>query len=174
MFSSCRLYSCIRLTCTSNSELGSMTMLVSFFVRCASASLFRLLTRIEAIEQAGVIDESFELPQVVEIANPTVADRARDQRRQRTVRVQQPAARRDAVRLVVEALGIELVKLRSQRRLHELRVQRGHAVDRMAAGHRQVAHPHVAALAFVEKRNALQHAPRRPESAARPRPADAD
>ena len=137
--------------------------------------LVAALDRLEAFEQEPASStNSSSSPQLVEIADPAVADGARDQRRQRPIRVQQPAARRHAVRLVVEALGTELVEVRRERRLHQLRMQRGDAVDRMAADHGQVAPCAPAAIAVVDDRDALLHRRRRPESVARPRPGSAD
>src|ERR1043166_3295179 len=71
-----------------------------------------------------------------------------------TIGRQEPPARRHAVRLVVEALRIELEELRRESRLHELGVQRGDAVDGVTSNDGEIRHPHF--IAFDDG-DALRH-----------------
>ena len=62
----------------------------------------------ERVAESFVVGERLELAQLAEIGHPPVADRVGDRAGERRVRQQQPAARGDAVGLVVEALGKHL------------------------------------------------------------------
>jgi hypothetical protein len=61
--------------------------------------------------------------------------------------------RRHAVGLVVDALRVELVEIAEDGLLHQLRVQRRHAIDRVATHERQLPHADAAAAALVDQRH---------------------
>jgi hypothetical protein len=101
--SSCRLYSWMRLIWQSKMVSGSTTwpdVDLSQSAKCDLASRLALRTS----QRKALSSEGVELVQLTEIGHPAVADRPRDRAGQRRVRQQQPAARGDAVGLVVEAL----------------------------------------------------------------------
>ncbi len=102
---------------------------------------------------AGELVQQFEL---IKIRDPVVADRSMNQIGEFRVALHQPAAWRDAVRLVVEAFRPEFVELGQQRLLDKFGVHRRDAVDRMAADDGQVAHADLAAGFLVNDRNAPQ------------------
>ena len=86
---------------------GSMCTPVSSLSSCASRALLRALHREEASCERRIVGEQLQLAQAIEVGDPAVADALGDQRRERGVGVQQPAPRRDAVGLVVEALRMQ-------------------------------------------------------------------
>ena len=154
--SSCRLYSWIRLICTSKSESGStVTPVVSSITR-ASRSLLDRLMAMNSRWNDGVIRPWLELAQAVEVGDPAIADRPGDQACQQGIGLHQPPAGRDAVRLVVEPLRPEPVEIGRQRRLHEPAVKRGHAIDGVAADDAQVRHAHLLRRPFLDERHPLQ------------------
>ena len=55
---------------------------------------------------------------------------------------EEPAARRDAVGLVLEFAGIKGVEFREEKLLEQLGVEGGHAVDRVGADDGEVGHAH--------------------------------
>ena len=85
-------------------------------------------------------------------------------RGERRVRQQQPAPRRDAVGLVVEALGKHLGQVLDRRRAQQLGVNRGHAVGAVRADDGQVGHADLALGPFLDQAHALRRGPRRRES----------
>jgi len=89
-----------------------------------------------------LLDVGLELPEALEIGGPVRADLLGDQRGEAGVAGEDPAAGRDAVGLVVEALRVVLVEVAEQLVLDELAVELGHAVDRVRADHGEVRHPH--------------------------------
>ena len=91
-----------------------------------------------------------------DIVEQAVADRLADQLRQARIALHQPAPRRDAVGLVVDAVGIELVQMLEHRLLHQLGVQRRHAVDPVRADEGELAHAHPAAVVLVDQRHRRQ------------------
>ena len=58
----------------------------------------------EAVPESGVLGQGFETPQLVQVADPAVADGLADERRQPGIAGQEPAPGRNAVGLVAEAL----------------------------------------------------------------------
>ncbi len=91
------------------------------------------LDRHELLLESLLAGEFFQAAQDVEIARPNGgrAKLRRDERGQARVAIQQPAARRDPVGLVLEFAGIKRVEVREQVLLQELGVERGDTVDRM-------------------------------------------
>ncbi len=74
----------------------------------------------------------------------------------RRVRLRQPAPRRDAVGHVDEALGPQAGEVGEDGLHQQLRVQRRHAVDLVAADDRQVRHAHAALAVLVDQRQPAQ------------------
>ena len=111
------------------------------------------LDRGEFLLEGGVVGEGVERLQLLGIVQELVADGFADQAGQTRIALHQPAARRDAVGLVVDAVGIELVQVGKDRLLHQLGVQRRDAVDRVRADEGEVAHAHAAVAAFVDQRD---------------------
>jgi hypothetical protein len=109
----------------------------------------------ERLEQRRVVLMVAQLRQRGQVGwHPARAEPPRDQAGEARVRVQKPAPRRDAVGLVVEALGPELVKI-SQEILHdEIAVQLGHAVDAVRADGREVRHADLPHGPFFDDRHA--------------------
>ena len=70
------------------------------------------------------------------------------------IRLLQPAPHGDAVRDVGEALRPQLREVGEDRFAHQPRVQLRHAVDAMAADHRQVRHAHAPVAFLVDQRHA--------------------
>ena len=83
----------------------------------------------EALPRREVVRGGLELAQAVEIPDPALADALRDERREPRVAEAQPPPRRDAVGLVVEPLGEEVVEVGEHAGLEEARVDLGDAVD---------------------------------------------
>ncbi len=105
--------------------------------------LVAALDRLERRVEPHVVDQRPQPRQLVEVRDPRAAQSLGDHLGQARVGEQQPAPRRDAVGLVVEALGEEAGEVGQQVRLDQLRVQLGHAVDAVRAHHGQVRHAHL-------------------------------
>ena len=103
----------------------------------------------EVVEEAAVVGQPLQLGDVLEVADPFLADRPGDQLRQRRVALVQPAPRRDAVGHVDDAVGVHAVQVAEHGLRHQLGVQLGHAVDLVRADEGEVAHAHRAAVAVV-------------------------
>ena len=97
----------------------------------------------EVVAKAPVVGQRFELAQLGQVGDPAVANGRGDRAGQGGVRQQQPAARRDAVGLVTEALGKHLGQVLDRHRAQQLRVDRGHAVGAVRPDDRQVRHAYV-------------------------------
>ena len=98
----------------------------------------------------------FELAQLFQVVNPTVAEARGEQVREAGIGEDHPAAGRDAVGLVGELLRSELVEIAQDVALEQLGVQRRDAVDGMAADGGQMRHAHVALAGFVDDGEAAQ------------------
>ena len=118
--------------------------------------LVRILDLGERREEGLVGRELFELLEFVELDDPLVADGFGDELREGGVRLEQPAARRDAVRDVHELLRPELVEILEERFLENLRVELGDAVDGGAGHKAHVGHADVALAVLVDERHSLQ------------------
>ena len=88
---------------------------------------------------------------------PAIADRLIEQGRQGWVGHRQPAPRRDAVGDIGEALRPDPGQISKKVLLQQGAVQLGHAVDVVAAHHRQVGHAHPPLRALLNQGNALQN-----------------
>ena len=107
----------------------------------------------ELLLEVGVVGEGVERLQRLGIVEELVADRFADQAGQARIALHQPAARRDAVGLVVDAVRIELVQVGKDGVLHQLGMQRRDAVDRVRADEGEIAHAHAAVAALVDQRD---------------------
>ena len=106
--------------------------------------------------ERGVVDERLEPAQPVQVGQPAVADRVVEQLAQAGVGQRQEPPRRDPVGLVGEPLRPHLVEVLEHALLEQLGVQRGDAVDRVAADGGQVRHPHALAAVLADERHAPQ------------------
>ncbi len=152
MFRCWRLYSWMRFTCTSNIESGFTGVIGVLGDSRREVYLVGALDRAPALAERRVVDERLDRAKLVEVADPAVADRLVEQARELRVREHDPAARRDAVRLVREALRPQLVEVAEHVALQELGVQLGDAVHRVAADAGEMRHAHVALAALVDQR----------------------
>ena len=112
-------------------EHGGGVDLDAALVKDALGEFFfvRVLDRHELLAKGSVIGRRFEFAQQVEIALPSAADGAGDEVGESRVAGHEPAARGDAVGLVVDAAGVEGVELGEEVALHQLGVKCGNAVD---------------------------------------------
>ena len=94
----------------------------------------------EPLPETCIVGERFQGAQLLQVGDPAVADGLGDQCGQGRVGLEQPAARRHAVGLVIKFLRPELVEVGDQGRLDEFGVHGRDAVDRVAADNRQVRH----------------------------------
>ena len=115
----------------------------------ASLLLVGALDRGELLAEGGVVGKGVEFLERVDIVEEAVADRLADERGQARIALDQPAPRRDAVGLVVDAVGIEPVQVGEHRLLHQLGVKGRDAVDRVRADKGEIAHAHAALAVFA-------------------------
>ena len=129
------MYSWMRLTCTTNIASGGSVDAEAASDQIDDVTLVRLLDGAQPVEEVLVVGEGGRAGSSCdEVAiDPGRADARGDEARQARVGVQQPAARRDAVGLVVEPLGPQLVEVGQQVRLEQIGVQLRHAVDAVAS-----------------------------------------
>ena len=148
-----RLYSWMRLTWMSKSASGSTTMPVRLRMRCASASLFARLIARQCSWNAASSTCASRPRSRVQVRDPALAHGLVEQPREAGVAQRQEAPRRDAVGDVVEALGPQLGEVPQHGLLQQRRVQRGDAVDGMAADGRQVRHADAPVAGLVDQRH---------------------
>ena len=86
-----------------------------------------------------IVRVGFKGAKLVEIALPAVPDFRGDELAEAGIAGKEPAARSDAVGLVVKLARIESVEIREEIPFQELGMQRGHAIDRMASRRRKDA-----------------------------------
>ena len=98
-----------------------------------------------------IVRQRFQPTQLIEIGDPTLPDRLRNQRGQAGISFQQPAAGRDTIGLVVELFGPQLVEVRHERAFDQLGVQGRNAVDRVAADNREVCHAYLWVRPFLNQ-----------------------
>ena len=101
----------------------------------------------EGVEERLVADVGLQPGKLLQIVGPALADGLVDEARQARVARQQPAPRRHTVGLVDDALGVKLVQVLEDGPLHQLRVQRRHAVDPVRHDEGQFAHLDAAVVA---------------------------
>ena len=124
-------------------------------MRLASRALLARLTAAKRVLERGVVGEARRGRSSASISSrKRVADRlARSASVRPGLHCDQPAPRRDAVGLVVDAVGIERVQVGEHRLLHQLGVQRRDAVDRVRADEGEIAHAHAPAAVLVDQRD---------------------
>ena len=103
--------------------------------------------------EVAVRGKLFEALELGQIGDPAIADFFGDERGEAGVGLEQPAARGDAVGLVVETLGPQLVEILEEGGLEQLGVQGGHAVDRVRGHHGEIGHADFAHGAFLNERH---------------------
>ena len=108
------------------------------------ALLVGALGLLHGVQEARVLLEGDELLELVGVVQPAGADGVGDELGVGRVGLAQEPAVRDAVGLVVEHLGIELVELLEGVALQDVGVQRRDAVDGVAEDDGQVGHAHLA------------------------------
>ena len=143
--SSCRLYSWMRLTWLSKIESGS-TRHAGCRVRASrrTSTWPRAWPGGTASRKPASSASGFELVQLGEVGDPAVADGVGDDAGERGVGQQQPAPRRHAVGLVVEALGEHLGQVLDRHRAQQPGVDGGHAIGAVRADDGEVGHPDLA------------------------------
>ena len=105
----------------------------------------------EGVLEGGVGGVLLQLAQRVDVVEELRADGVGDEPGQAGVALLQPAARGDAVGLVVDPVREHPVQILEQRLLQELGVHRRHAVDRVRADEGEVAHAHPPLAGLVDQ-----------------------
>ena len=155
-FSSCRLYSWMRFTWQSKIVSGSTDLpgrrrgASRRTAPWPSRLACRNASRKPASSASGASRRSSA--RSVTQPSPMASVIARGERR---VREQQPAPRRHAVGLVVEALGEQLGQVPDRRRAQQLRMDRRDAVRAVRADDREVRHPDLPLGALLDEAHAL-------------------
>ena len=153
MLSSCRLYSWMRLIWTSNSAAGSTLMLRRSPISRASAILLWCLTARNCCWNALSLARASSSCKLRGIVEHGFAAGLAQQVGQLRIGQHQPAAEGDAVGLVGDAGGIEMVEIVEHGLLHQVGMHRRDAVDAVRADERQLSHPHPAAGLLVDQRH---------------------
>ena len=99
----------------------------------------------EGVLEGRVVGVLLEVAERVDVVEEARADGVDEQVGQAGVALLEPAARGDAVGLVVDAVGEHAVEVLEDRHLEQVRVHRRDAVDRVRADEGEVAHPAPAA-----------------------------
>ena len=94
------------------------------------------------LAKRGVAGEGFECADQLEVMRPRLANRLRDEFRLPGIDQHDEPARRHAVRHIPDLRGPELVKITQKVASQQIAVERGHAVDRVAADAGEVRHAH--------------------------------
>ena len=105
----------------------------------------------ELFPEGAVAGELIQRLQLLGIVEEGIADGFAHEVRQAGIALHQPAARRDAVRLVVDAVRVELVQVGKDRDLHQVGMKGGNAVDRMRADEGKIAHAHATIAILVDQ-----------------------
>ena len=147
------MYSWMRLMWTSNSGVGVEDDPEPLLDHLPQRDLVVAADRGEALLERGVVGVGGEVGEPGRVVEERRADRVGDVPGQRRVCLEQPAAERDAVGLVDNAVGVDPVEVAEDRLLHEVGVQRRHAVDASRPEEGEVAHPHVAGLVLLDQRD---------------------
>ena len=98
----------------------------------------------------GVAFETGELRRIVEHG---VAAGLAQEIREHRIGQHEPATEGDAVGLVVDAAGVEVVEIVEYGLLHQVGMHRRHPVDAVRADEGQLSHPHPAAGPLVDQRD---------------------
>ena len=153
-FSSCRLYSWMRLICVSKIVSGSTDLPGGGLEPVGEPHLGLALGRANRGAERLVSGQRLELLELVEIDDPAVADGVGDHRGERRIREQEEAPLRDAVGLVVEPVGEERGEVGHDGPLEQLRVNRRHAVGAVRADDGEVRHADLLRLALLDEAHA--------------------
>ena len=108
----------------------------------------------DALLEPAVVGEGLQLFELAQVGDPAGADLIGDEAGQAGVRLQQPAAGGDAVGLVVELAGPQLVEVLEERGLEQLGMEGGDAVDGVGADDGEVGHADLAGGGFLDERHA--------------------
>ncbi len=113
--------------------------------------------RCELLAETGFVGERNQPgQQALRVVQQLGAQRLHQHAGQLGVGLIEPAAEGDAVGLVVDPLGVQLVQLGKDRAFHQLAVQRRYAIDAVRAQERQVAHAHPPAVVFFDQGHGTQ------------------
>ena len=139
-FRTCRLYSWMRLIWTSKRESGSTAIPFRSSIRMREIPLVLALHVAPGLPEGVTLGPGLELPELVEIGDPGVADLARDQPGEPRIGEQEPPSRGDAVGLGRDLAGPELVEVAEQAGPDEVRVELRDPVDGVGADDGEVRH----------------------------------
>ena len=140
----------------SNSQSGfSSTPAVERTKSASRALLARLTARHLAVE-GGVVRVGLQPAKLIQVRQPAVTDRVVEQLPQARVGEREEPPWRDAVGLVGEPFRPQFVKVFQHTVFEQLGVQRGDAVDPVAADRREVRHPHALAVVLGDQRHPAQ------------------
>ena len=123
------------------------------FDQAGQTDLVILLDFPPARPEFGVVGMRRQFAQLVQLGDPAGADGFGDQRAHAGVATGHPAPLGDPVGLVVELLRPQFVEVAEQPLLEQLRMQRGHAVDRDAADDGQIGHADLLFVTFLDQRH---------------------
>ena len=112
----------------------------------------------EGVAKTSIAGKRRKPAELTEVGNPIGADGLGDRASQGRVCQQQPAPRRDAVGLVVEALGKHFGQVLDRLGAEQLGVNRGHAVGAVRADDRQVGHADLPRGALFDQAHARRAA----------------
>ena len=115
------------------------------------AHLVGPLHLVPALSEGRLAGMPGQAAQLVEMSHPGLADGLVDQLAQAWIGRGQPAPLGDAVGLVVELVGPELVELLEQALLEQVGVQFGNAVHREAADDGEIGHAHLGIRPFLDQ-----------------------
>ena len=104
------------------------------------AGLGRTLGLLEVGNKRRVVGQGEEVTELGQVRHPAVANRLGDQTSEVGVRQQEPAAWRDAVGFIVEALGKQIGEILYHGGAQQPGVDLGHAIGAVATDQRQVGH----------------------------------
>ena len=105
----------------------------------------------DGVAKARIVGERLQPGEVSEVGDPAVADRLGDAAGQGRVGQQEPAPRRHAVGLVVEALGKQVGQVLHGHGTQQARMDGGDAVGAVRAHDGEVGHPDVAIAALLDE-----------------------
>ena len=118
--------------------------------------LVLLLGGAESLPKDGVIHERFQLPKLIQIGDPLVADVLGNQMGKSRIGAEEPAPGGDAVGFVVEFLRPQFREIPQHLVLQKLGVEFGDAVHRAGAHDGQVGHANVFLPCLVDNAHAAQ------------------
>lgn len=137
------MYSCRRLAWVIEDKVRIDIDVLAVFDQLLQALLIDFLDLIELFPEGRVIGKGHELGQLRSIGAEAVADGLGDERGQRGIGFQQPAAMGDPVGDGAELLLIQQVEIVEQGIAEDLAVKLADAVHTEAHRHAQVGHMHL-------------------------------